>query len=100
MPRLSVDIDLVYLPVEDRETTYKNIYTALNRIKEQLEKFGLTVRKSNNESVKLICSEGKAEIKIEPNYTLRGAVFEPTLMEVCDKVQNLFGYGQKISGIE
>lgn len=94
MPRLSVDIDLVYLPVEDRETTYKNIYTALNRIKEQLEKFGLTVRKSNNESVKLICSEGKAEIKIEPNYTLRGAVFEPTLMEVCDKVQNLFGYAK------
>jgi len=25
MPRLSVDIDLVYLPIEDRDTTLKNV---------------------------------------------------------------------------
>ncbi|PAW72502.1 MAG: hypothetical protein B9S26_13650 [Opitutia bacterium Tous-C4FEB] len=31
-PRLSVDIDLVYLPVEDRPTTLQGIGTALERI--------------------------------------------------------------------
>ena len=32
MPRLSVDIDLAYLPVEDRETSLRNIDEALDRI--------------------------------------------------------------------
>ncbi|MDI7865297.1 nucleotidyl transferase AbiEii/AbiGii toxin family protein [Rhizobiaceae bacterium n13] len=29
MPRLSIDIDLTYLPIEDRETTVKSIDTIL-----------------------------------------------------------------------
>jgi len=33
MPRLSVDIDLTYLPFDDRETALANIAAALNRIK-------------------------------------------------------------------
>ena len=32
MPRLSVDIDLTYLPVHDRETSLKEIDSALDRI--------------------------------------------------------------------
>lgn len=37
MPRLSVDIDLVYLPIEDRETTLKGIDATLERIREDLQ---------------------------------------------------------------
>jgi predicted nucleotidyltransferase component of viral defense system len=33
MPRLSVDIDLTYLPIEDRETSLNNISNALERIR-------------------------------------------------------------------
>ena len=33
MPRLSVDIDLTYLPMEDRQTSLDNIADALKRIK-------------------------------------------------------------------
>lgn len=32
MPRLSVDIDLTYLPVEDRQTSFGNIDAAMRRI--------------------------------------------------------------------
>lgn len=32
MPRLSVDIDLVYMPVEERETSLHNIDDALDRV--------------------------------------------------------------------
>ena len=32
LPRLSVDIDLVYLPIEDRETSLVGIRSALDRI--------------------------------------------------------------------
>jgi len=38
MPRLSVDIDLTYIPLEDRETSMVHINNALLRIKAQIEK--------------------------------------------------------------
>ena len=37
LPRLSVDIDLVYLPVEDRATSLENIKQALDRIAEDVK---------------------------------------------------------------
>ena len=37
MPRLSVDIDLTYIPVEDRATSFSNISKALLRIKATVE---------------------------------------------------------------
>lgn len=33
MPRLSIDIDLTYIPIEDRITSLQNISETLNRIK-------------------------------------------------------------------
>ena len=43
MPRLSVDIDLTYLPIEDRQTSLNNIHFALFRIKKRGQQllFGL-----------------------------------------------------------
>ena len=38
MPRLSVDIDLTYLPVESRDVTLKSIGLALGRIKQEIER--------------------------------------------------------------
>ena len=35
-PRLSVDIDLVYLPMDDRDTALANITAALNRIADSI----------------------------------------------------------------
>ena len=38
MARLSVDIDLTYLPLEDRNTSLANIADALHQISSQIEK--------------------------------------------------------------
>lgn len=38
MPRLSVDIDLMYLPVEDRTNSLKHIAESLERIAQHIEK--------------------------------------------------------------
>lgn len=38
MPRLSVDIDLTYLPIEDRPTSLNNIAKALQRIMVRVER--------------------------------------------------------------
>ncbi|HEX9600465.1 MAG TPA: nucleotidyl transferase AbiEii/AbiGii toxin family protein, partial [Mariniflexile sp.] len=37
MPRLSVDVDLTYVSIEDRDASLKNIVEALNRIKSSIE---------------------------------------------------------------
>jgi hypothetical protein len=37
MPRLSVDIDLTFLPVVDRDTTFRQIGEGLTRIKQRIE---------------------------------------------------------------
>lgn len=94
LPRLSVDIDLVYLPIEDRDTTIENINNALGRIQNNLMKIGLTTHSTGKDILKLTCSDGVAQIKIEPNYTLRGYIYEPQIMEVCNKVQKLYGYAK------
>ena len=38
MPRLSVDIDLMYLPIEDRTSSLKHIAESLERIAQDIEK--------------------------------------------------------------
>ena len=38
LPRISVDIDLVYLPVNDRETALGQMSDVLNRISEMIER--------------------------------------------------------------
>lgn len=37
MPRLSIDIDLTYIPIQDRETSLCNISEALTSIKHRME---------------------------------------------------------------
>ena len=38
MPRLSVDIDLTYLPIQDRKETYSRIHEKLADLKARVEK--------------------------------------------------------------
>lgn len=94
LPRLSVDIDLVYLPIEGRTESIENINSALDRIKSKLEKIGITVFYKGNPERKLICSDGLSEIKIEPNYTNRGFIYPTRIMELCPQAQDLFGYAE------
>ena len=73
LPRLSVDLDLVYLPLDKRVTAIDNINNALLHIQGNLQKNGLqaTIAGQANEK-KIICSNHETTIKIEPNYTIRG----------------------------
>ena len=76
LPRLSVDIDLTFLPVTDRDTAIREINAALVRIAERLKARGLAVRMRGTEvSRKMACFANGAEIKIEPNFILRGTVY-------------------------
>ena len=96
MPRLSVDIDLTYLPFDDRNTALANIAAALNRIKGSIEKSvpGITVTvvaQSDGTEAKLHCQLLRTQVKIEVNTTMRGHVFAPRALDCAQKVQEEFG---------
>ncbi len=96
MPRLSVDIDLTWLPLEPRDTALANIGEALQRIATAIRRTvpGATVqeiRARGAEHVsKLSISTAEATIKIEPNLVLRGTVFSPVERELSEQAEELF----------
>lgn len=94
-PRLSVDIDLTYLPTEDHETAMKGIADGLGRIQKMLENAVQDIRvtklpQTDGVEAKLSCRLGRTEIKIEVNPVVRGYLWEPVEMPVVDAVQDEF----------
>lgn len=99
MPRLSVDIDLTYLPIEDRETTLKNIDTTLERIREDLihNLRGVRVQRiagGGNNDTRVLVRQGNAEIKIETSPVARGTVHPPGRRRVSAAVEDAFGFAE------
>src|SRR5450432_135499 len=75
MPRLSVDIDLVYLPMDGREAALENIRAALTRISILITKSLSGVRVHNaheqSDALRLIVQQGDVRIKIELSPVIR-----------------------------
>ena len=90
MPRLSVDIDLVYLPISDRDEALKDISANLAIIKDELEKI-LRIKVVLTDNAKLVCSKGGTIVKVEVNTIIRGSLFDVVELEVVDVVQDNFG---------
>jgi len=78
MPRLSVDLDLVYVNrATPRQKALEEITASLQAIAQRLEKSGLSTRKVGNKEMgdtKLLIDEGSTMVKIEVNTVLRGTV--------------------------
>ena len=97
-PRLSVDIDLVYLPVEDRPTTLRGIDASLQRIAAKIRRSmpAVLVRKHRAASDKLLIKltvrmPDGVEVKIEPNTVLRGTLHPTTERTLSPKAVETFG---------
>ncbi len=93
MPRLSVDIDLAYLPGSAREEALAEIGGALREIAGRVEsqvpgaKVLLT---GKSDAPKALVSLPDAQIKIEPNPILRGTVFGQETRDLVPAAQELF----------
>ena len=100
LPRLSVDIDLAYVPVEDRETSLAAIDRALKAIGADIERTipRAAVRGSVLSGTaawfKLLVEREGVSVKIEVTPVLRGSVYPPDLRELVPRAQALFGYAQ------
>lgn len=95
MPRLSVDIDLTYIPAsENRNTDLQKIQFTLDRIKERLRKkipkINFTDPTRTKDELKLICTTPEAIVKIEVNQINRGIIADTELAILCDKAQKTF----------
>src|SRR5207249_3526210 len=75
MPRLSVDIDLIYVPIEDRATTLANISKALKTISSRITTIVRGARVVHKEEIgKLQIGAGGVDIKLEVNLVARGTL--------------------------
>ena len=99
MPRLSVDIDLTYLPVRPRPQSLAEIDTAMGRIGERIVAGVPGARATasrTNEGVatKLLVRSGGTRVKIEVTPVLRGCVFGPQMRDVAPSVEEAFGFAE------
>ncbi len=96
MPRLSVDIDLTYLPIEKRDDSLANMSEALKRIAARITKLRPTIQAGHillsktKHVTKLTISERDTQITIEPNLVLRGTVFPTQKKDTSEKVEEAF----------
>lgn len=94
LPRLSVDIDLTYMPLRSRRETLRDIHDSLNLIKEDIEQ-DLPDSKVKpdliqNHVAKLFVTTDDATITIEPNLILRGSIHPPQNLDLSPAAQEHF----------
>jgi hypothetical protein len=100
MPRLSVDIDLAYLPVQDREASLTAIDQALKAIAGDIARAvpGVNVNGSALTGTaiwfKFVVERGGIRVKVEVTPVLRGSVYPSELRELAPRAQTEFGYAQ------
>lgn len=96
LPRLSVDIDLVYLPVADRDSSLQAVRDGLERIAIRLERGGRMAveRRLLPDGKRLVVQSEGVTIKIEVSPVLRGTVFPPELRAVSASVEERFGFAE------
>jgi len=96
LPRLSVDIDLVYLPVGAREQSLAAVRDGLARIADRLEtRMGYQVsRMLLPDGKRLIVAADGSSIKIEVSPVLRGTVFPTEMRSVSPRVEEQFGFAE------
>ncbi|MDP8269365.1 MAG: nucleotidyl transferase AbiEii/AbiGii toxin family protein [Candidatus Tenebribacter davisii] len=101
-PRLSVDIDITYLPINKRETAFQKIALMLLRYSTYIKKIfpnsKVTEKKFNNDDLikGLIVSNENTIVKIEPNFVIRGSVFPAQNLSLTAKAKEIFQKDVKV----
>ena len=96
LPRVSIDIDLAYLPVGGRDLSLREISDALVRISRNVENripgTKIVPRKIKGFDIWSGCSVQRedAAIKIEPNLVMRGSLFPPERRTLSPRARSLF----------
>lgn len=97
MPRLSVDIDLTYLPIADREMTLAGIGAGLKTVADSLKRSvpGISVHLTPGPTPKLVAATADARIKVEPGVIARGSLIPTVEIELCVAAQAAYEMSTK-----
>lgn len=96
LPRLSVDIDLTFLPITNRDDAIIRISFLLqkvaSRIRNDFPEIGMDFRylPHGTEVIGIIFRSKDAVVKVEPNLVVRGTVFSTEIAELHPKAQEIF----------
>jgi predicted nucleotidyltransferase component of viral defense system len=96
MPRLSIDIDLTYTGLGDRDSSLQSMHIGLEKmvtdIKAISSRFKITKQLTTDKSIvkKLQVNFGTTSIKIEPNYIMRGSLYPIKEYRLSSKVEDEF----------
>lgn len=100
LPRLSVDIDLTYLPVEPRAASLQGIDAALERIMINIKKSiggaQVHVQRSGEGQIERLHVQAGVTVKVEVTPVLRGVVFDPVMMGVTEGVEARYGFAETL----
>ena len=93
MPRLSVDIDIVYLRAEDDwKQSLESIRNEFLLIAERVKQLGISARPSGNlESPKLFLENADIQVKIEINTVFRGTILPVEHRRLSQNAADMFG---------
>lgn len=99
MPRLSVDIDLTYLPLDEREVALANIDAAFDRMVATARELlpGVDVQRiagGGGGDTRMQLQARDAKVKVEVSPVTRGTVGEPRRMRVTEPVEEEFGFAE------
>jgi predicted nucleotidyltransferase component of viral defense system len=101
VPRLSVDIDLTYLPNADRKQSLADIDAALRRIGDRIKQLQptYTITKSapsTQDTINklVIRTPNLVQIKVEVTPVLRGCVYRPRPMAIVERAEEEFGFAE------
>ena len=94
MPRLSVDIDVVYTPWQHpRELALPAITAELNAVAGRVAKLGLTARAVPSKDLgdtKLLIEDESSQIKVEVNVVFRGTVLPTERRALSNRTAQMF----------
>ncbi|MFM2481352.1 nucleotidyl transferase AbiEii/AbiGii toxin family protein [Celerinatantimonas sp. YJH-8] len=99
VPRLSVDIDLVFLPMMERHEALQTIKSNLNTLASTITANIDNTRivrafQDKSDALRLLVERDNVQVKIELSPVLRGTVYEPKVMQVSEAVEYEFGFAE------
>jgi len=98
LPRLSVDVDLTFLPIRDRVQSVADIDAAMDRIASAGSNMrGVTATRiagGGGGATRVLFRRGSATVKVETSPVTRGVVFEPEIRRVSPALEEEFGFAE------
>lgn len=95
-PRLSVDVDLAYLPLEPRTEALRRCREALQRLAQafntQLPSVQASLQDNRRDELRILVSRGRSQVKVEVSPVLRGTLHPPQTRDIVEVAEDEYGF--------